>query len=112
LARRLTAALRKPFEHNGNSFFLSASIGISTSITAIEEIEFEMMIGRADSEMYKVKRGEKGSYKIYGCNEKSGFCALDPCGCLSGTLAAPKNIQQAAVPDTAKNRDNRFDMSR
>jgi predicted signal transduction protein with EAL and GGDEF domain len=112
LARRLTAALRKPFEHNGNSLFLGASIGISTSITTMGEIEFEMMVGQADSEMYKVKREKKGSFKIYGCNEKSGFCTSDSCGCLSETLAAPKNIQYAAVLDTAKNKDNRFQMSR
>jgi diguanylate cyclase (GGDEF)-like protein len=81
-ARRLVTAIHKPFVIESLHIQPGASVGICSSLFSPGEIDFDMMVGHADSQMYKSKVEAKGTFHIHGCNAKAGNCHFSQCGCL------------------------------
>lgn len=63
LAQRLNIALAEPFEVNGNSLAVSASIGIALNNIAEESVD--SLLKKADKAMYFTKKAGKNNYTLY-----------------------------------------------
>lgn len=63
LARKIIAALSKPFTLKGNECAIGVSIGISVYPT--DGDESETLINKADSAMYRVKESGRGGYAYF-----------------------------------------------
>ena len=64
VADKLLRSLDAPFDINGHSCRISASIGISLYPANGEEVE--TLLNRADNAMYAIKHSGKGAYRYYG----------------------------------------------
>ena len=62
VAEKLLAAFRTPFEVDGRSVGITASIGIG--VTGADTLTAEALVERADAAMYQVKRAGRNGYRI------------------------------------------------
>lgn len=63
LSERIINTLKKPFEINGESTYVSASIGIS--IYPDDAVDADTLLSYADSAMYSIKNLGKGGFQFY-----------------------------------------------
>ena len=63
IARRLQEALERPFELGGESFKLSASIGLRTAMG--EDVDAASLLRDADTAMYRAKDRGRGRYEFF-----------------------------------------------
>jgi diguanylate cyclase (GGDEF)-like protein len=63
IARRLQDALERPFELGGESFKLSASIGVRTAME--EEVDAMSLLRDADTAMYRAKDRGRGRFEFF-----------------------------------------------
>ena len=63
LAKRLNQALAEPFEVNGHSLSVSASIGIAFSSST--DTNYDELIKKADTAMYYTKKYGKNNFTVY-----------------------------------------------
>ena len=73
LARRFNAALAEPFNINGHSLSVSASIGIAFNSSLQESVD--SLIKKADTAMYYTKKYGKNNYTVYNTDldQESAF---------------------------------------
>jgi diguanylate cyclase (GGDEF)-like protein len=65
IADKILSEMSRPFDMEGQSAAIGASIGIATSIAASEgKICDDQLIERADSAMYEAKRAGKNCYRF------------------------------------------------
>ena len=64
LAEKILSALEQPFDVDGESFKLSASIGI-VLVDGKEKTDFETLIRYADTSMYLAKRDGRNGYRFF-----------------------------------------------
>ena len=90
LAERLTGKLNMPFEYEGEILPLGASIGVCSSLSIAEDLDFDAIISLADSEMYRSKKRSRGGFNIHGCQAEAPGCSFGQCRCFpdSGALGA------------------------
>lgn len=76
LAQRLNTALAEPFEVNGHSLSVSASIGIA--LNYITEESVDSLLKKADQAMYFTKKAGKNNYTLYTTelDQESAFTLL------------------------------------
>ncbi len=63
IARKIIAALSKPFDLQGRECTISVSIGVS--LYPRDGDDGETLLKKADTAMYRVKEGGKGGYEFY-----------------------------------------------
>lgn len=63
IADRILIALRKPFEHSGQSFAVTGSIGIS--LYPHDGTDFETLLRNADTAMYHAKQEGRNQFRFY-----------------------------------------------
>ncbi|MFN8234331.1 MAG: EAL domain-containing protein [Actinomycetota bacterium] len=68
IAERVRAALAEPFDLNGTSFYLSASIGIS--LYPHDASDAETLLRNADAAMYAAKRSDPGGYVVFTARDE------------------------------------------
>lgn len=70
VARRCVAAMRQPFEIEGEAASIGASIGIVTSTDRSESIS--QLLSRADRALYRAKREGRDGYRFYDPDRHRG----------------------------------------
>ncbi|QJD29947.1 bifunctional diguanylate cyclase/phosphodiesterase [Methylococcus geothermalis] len=63
VADKILAALRKPFEHSGQAFAVTGSIGIS--LYPHDGSDFETLLRNADTAMYHAKQQGRNQFRFY-----------------------------------------------
>jgi diguanylate cyclase (GGDEF)-like protein/PAS domain S-box-containing protein len=63
VADKILAALRKPFEHSGQAFAVTGSIGIS--LYPHDGTDFETLLRNADTAMYHAKQQGRNQFRFY-----------------------------------------------
>jgi diguanylate cyclase (GGDEF)-like protein/PAS domain S-box-containing protein len=63
VADKILAALRKPFEHSGQTFAVTGSIGIS--LYPHDGTDFETLLRNADTAMYHAKQQGRNQFRFY-----------------------------------------------
>jgi diguanylate cyclase (GGDEF)-like protein/PAS domain S-box-containing protein len=68
VAERVRSALAEPFDLNGTSFYLSASIGIS--LYPHDAHDAETLLRNADAAMYAAKKSDPGGYVVFTARDE------------------------------------------